>query len=140
MNHPWNIAMSVCWRYGRRGAFQYIPDKNRFDPPELITPGVLFVKQAGWDIKAEGAPRNPSPIPNGAKVDLVMTHGPPYSHLDPVKGAKGEGCPHLLVAVERASPQLHAFGRTLEVSRAHSPALVRSPDADPFPRGGAPRS
>jgi hypothetical protein len=124
----------------RRWAFQYDPVKNHFDPPGLIPRGEMFIKQGGWNVEAEDSKRNLKPIPIGAKVDIVMSHGPPYSHLDPVpvEGAKNEGCPHLLVAVERANPQLHAFGRTLEVSRTHPTARVRCPD--PFPRGGAPRS
>jgi Icc-related predicted phosphoesterase len=44
-------------------------------------------------------------------VDILVTHGPPYSILDRSPGAlHPAGCPQLLEAVTRLKPKLHVFG------------------------------
>lgn len=61
------------------------------------------------------------PSPNGpcasshmpSNVDIVMTHGPPYSILDQVDG-ENLGCPGLLRGVSRARPLMHCFGHIHE--------------------------
>lgn len=40
-------------------------------------------------------------------VDVVLTHGPPYGHLD---GALRAGCPYLAEAVAEARPRLVVYG------------------------------
>lgn len=52
-----------------------------------------------------------NPIPSG--VDIVMTHGPPYSILDQVD-SQNLGCPNLLYAVSRIKPLIHCFGHIHE--------------------------
>lgn len=52
------------------------------------------------------------PIPSSG-IDIIMTHGPPYSILDQVDGQK-LGCRHLLAAVSRARPLMHCFGHIHE--------------------------
>jgi len=44
-------------------------------------------------------------------VDILVTHGPPYGHLDttPVN-THPSGCPELLRAVSKLKPRLHLFG------------------------------
>jgi hypothetical protein len=128
--------MSNVWSDSERCAFQYAPKRSRFDPPELIAPKVPFPTQAGWYIEAEKPDKNPNPIPNDAIVDVVMTNTPPYRHLDPSLGqdAYPRGCPHLLFAVERAAPKLHAFGRVIDVSLRRL-FLVSAHSS----RGGVPR-
>jgi hypothetical protein len=103
-------------------AFQYEGHYNRFDPPELIQPGEPFIKLTRNKTKPAGPETNPNPIPNGAMVDLVMTHSPPYDHLDNANDRKPRGCPHLLVAVDRVKPKIHAFGHVCDVSRANHPS------------------
>jgi len=45
----------------------------------------------------------------------MMTHGPPLHVLDTtIHGNKDVGCPHLLRAVSRARPRIHAFGHIHE--------------------------
>lgn len=55
------------------------------------------------------------PIPND--VDIIMTHGPPYTIRDN-SVQEGEvlqlGCPALLRATTRAKPKLHCFGHIHE--------------------------
>jgi Icc-related predicted phosphoesterase len=51
------------------------------------------------------------PIPSG--IDIVMTHGPPYSILDQVD-RQSLGCHNLLRAVGRVRPFLHCFGHIHE--------------------------
>ena len=57
-------------------------------------------------------------LPEG--VDVLITHGPPYDHLDPTSKGDKAGCPHLLRAVMRTRPLLHCFGHIHEaVSYTH---------------------
>jgi Icc-related predicted phosphoesterase len=56
------------------------------------------------------------PIPNDQDIDIVMTHGPLYDHLDKTHDRLNVGCPQLLQAIERVRPRLHCFGHIHEVS------------------------
>ena len=48
-------------------------------------------------------------IPAG--TDLVITHGPPFGILDAAGSGNGhQGCAHLLTAIRRVRPAVHAFG------------------------------
>jgi predicted phosphohydrolase len=48
-------------------------------------------------------------IPDG--LDILVTHGPPYSILDrSPRALHHAGCPQLLEAVSRLKPKLHVFG------------------------------
>ncbi|KAI5370243.1 Putative calcineurin-like phosphoesterase domain, ApaH type, metallo-dependent phosphatase [Septoria linicola] len=58
-----------------------------------------------------------SPIPSRSDVtpvDIIMTHGPPLARLDRTHTGQHVGCPHLLRAVMRCRPRLHAFGHIHE--------------------------
>jgi hypothetical protein len=78
-------------------AFKYEHDEDRFNPPVAVS-----------RFKA------PNPIPSFPAVDILMTHGPPFTRLDRVLSKQQVGCPHLLRAVERARPLLHCFGHIHE--------------------------
>ncbi|KAH8812195.1 ser/Thr protein phosphatase family protein-like protein [Xylogone sp. PMI_703] len=69
-------------------AFPYEPEVDRFNSTEAA-----------------------NPIPRS--VDVVMTHGPPYSILDQVDN-QNLGCPNLLRAVGRVRPLMHCFGHIHE--------------------------
>jgi Icc-related predicted phosphoesterase len=76
-------------------AFPYQPQEDRFnDSNQTIRTSIAT-----------------NPIPSG--VDIVMTHGPPYSILDQVDG-QNLGCPNLLRAVSRTKPLMHCFGHIHE--------------------------
>jgi Icc-related predicted phosphoesterase len=47
-------------------------------------------------------------IPAG--IDVLVTHGPPFSVLDSAPDGTHAGCRELLETVERVSPRLHVFG------------------------------
>ncbi|KAJ5646830.1 hypothetical protein N7490_003202 [Penicillium lividum] len=49
-------------------------------------------------------------LPDG--IDVLITHGPPLSHLDLLKF----GCPYLLQTLWRVRPRLHVFGHIHEGS------------------------
>lgn len=49
-------------------------------------------------------------VPDG--IDVLITHGPPFVHLDLLKW----GCPHLLQTLWRVQPRLHVFGHIHEGS------------------------
>ncbi|KAJ5994051.1 hypothetical protein N7451_009775 [Penicillium sp. IBT 35674x] len=46
------------------------------------------------------------------RIDILITHGPPFGHLDLLK----LGCPHLLRTLWRVRPRLHVFGHIHEGS------------------------
>jgi hypothetical protein len=86
-------------------AFNYPHYEDRWNPPHLI-----------MDNHVTPAPnhRDPHPIPEGTQVDIVMTHGPPWMHLDECSSGTRAGCPHLLKALDRVRPKLHCFGHIHE--------------------------
>jgi hypothetical protein len=51
-----------------------------------------------------------SSAPDG--IDVLITHGPPFAHLDLLK----LGCPYLLQTLWRVRPRLHVFGHVHEGS------------------------
>lgn len=46
-------------------------------------------------------------------LDILVTHGPPYSILDDVSGSP-EGCPELFEMTKRLRPKHHFFGHIHE--------------------------
>lgn len=78
-------------------AFSYKALEDRFNDACQVAPDRISIAE--------------NPIPSG--VDIVITHGPPYSILDPSDG-DNLGCPNLLRAVSRARPLLHCFGHIHE--------------------------
>lgn len=68
-----------------------------------------------------------------------MTHGPPLGILDETNNNMNVGCPHLLRAVTRARPRIHAFGHIHEawgadfgVWKKHYPDLSPQSAERPF--------
>ncbi|KAF2435712.1 ser/Thr protein phosphatase family protein [Tothia fuscella] len=93
-------------------AFNYPKNEDRWNPPHLV-----HAEPSGPFKNAYPAPEknDPHPIPEGTTVDVMMTHGPPWMHLD--KCARDDyraGCPHLLRALDRVRPRLHCFGHIHE--------------------------
>lgn len=86
-------------------AFAYKRNEDRFNLPSL------FRKMSAR------APDNP--VPNHPQIDIMITHGPPRGILD-VVGSEARrmkssvGCQHLLRAVQRCKPRVHAFGHIHE--------------------------
>ncbi|KAJ9614619.1 hypothetical protein H2200_002756 [Cladophialophora chaetospira] len=83
-------------------AFGYPRSEDRYNlPPQRTSTSV---------------PKNP--VPDHGEVDVMITHGPPRGILDLNwnHGKVGEncGCEHLLRAVERCRPKIHAFGHIHE--------------------------
>ncbi|KKY13649.1 putative ser thr protein phosphatase family protein [Diplodia seriata] len=81
-------------------AFNYDHDNDRWNPPHLSAPDAVNVAV--------------NPLPEHWQPDVVMTHGPPKNRLDSTNTGLAVGCPHLLRAVERARPRLHAWGHIHE--------------------------
>jgi Icc-related predicted phosphoesterase len=63
---------------------------------------MAFNLQRGQDLKAKW-----DLIPED--TDVLITHGPPYGHLDTIQGFS-QGCQDLLTAVEYVKPKFHVFG------------------------------
>jgi Icc-related predicted phosphoesterase len=86
-------------------AFAYERDEDRFNPSSAVQ-----------RLMGSGAA---NPIPSHPEIDIMVTHGPPYGILDSVAGVSQRmqssvGCQHLLRAVKRCKPRLHAFGHIHE--------------------------
>ena len=71
-------------------AFQYQHFEDRYNNANQVLPKTTSIGM--------------NPIPTTG-IDIVMTHGPPYSILD-----NKRGCRNLLRAVSRARPLMHCFG------------------------------
>lgn len=94
-------------------AFNYPHREDRFNPEGII--GTASKDPKTGDIIILAPPeRDPHPIPEGELVDIMITHGPPWKHLDLCKSGDRAGCPHLLRALERVRPRLHCFGHIHE--------------------------
>jgi hypothetical protein len=108
-------------------AFNYKHNEDRWNPPNLISkePYLKDEKQA-----VVLPLRDPHPIPKDAKVDIMMTHGPPWMHLDHCDSGYKAGCPQLLQALNRVRPLMHCFGHIHEAWGAErvtwNPSLARS--------------
>jgi len=86
-------------------AFAYPRTEDRFNPPSVAE-----------RLLGRGAA---NPIPSHPQIDIMVTHGPPFGILDSVVGFgsrmnSSAGCRHLLRAVKRCKPRLHAFGHIHE--------------------------
>jgi hypothetical protein len=86
-------------------AFAYERDEDRFNPISADQ------NRLGRTVA--------NPIPSHPQIDIMVTHGPPYGILDSVGGVSARmkssvGCKHLLRAVKRCKPRLHAFGHIHE--------------------------
>lgn len=82
-------------------AFPYHRNEDRFNPQG---------SQVGRQTKCIAQ----NPIPTFPGVDIVMTHGPPQSHLGTTTTGFDAGCKSLLHALRRAKPRLHCFGHIHE--------------------------
>jgi Icc-related predicted phosphoesterase len=69
--------------------------------------GLAFNRERGADIA-----RHWAMIPAG--TDVLITHGPPYRHLDAIGGFDHGGCEMLRRRVVEIGPQLHVFGHLHE--------------------------
>lgn len=85
-------------------AFSYEPNEDRFNSAEQASPTRRSIATR--------------PIPAG--VDIVMTHGPPFSILDQADH-QNLGCPNLLRAISRTRPLMHCFGH---IHEGHGANLV----------------
>jgi hypothetical protein len=109
-------------------AFNYEHHEDRWNPPHLISqidnpkPPKRSWHQTPKDQEIQleksrriiPATRDPHPIPEDTHVDIIMTHGPAWKHLDRCESGDFAGCPQLLQALERVRPQLHVFGHIHE--------------------------
>lgn len=92
-------------------AFNYAHNEDRWNPEELIS-SEPYLKDSSKKIVPPLRPGNP--IPKDANVDIMVTHGPPWKHLDRTTSGVMAGCPNLLRALDRVRPRLHCFGHIHE--------------------------
>jgi hypothetical protein len=92
-------------------AFNYAHHEDRWNPEELISTEP-FLKNPSEKVVPPLRPGNP--IPKNATVDIMITHGPPWKHLDRTTSGEMAGCPNLLRALDRVRPRLHCFGHIHE--------------------------
>ena len=53
------------------------------------------------------------------KVDILITHGPPYGYLDTNKEGEMLGCKYLLKYIEKVQPKVHVWGHIHEAYGSH---------------------
>lgn len=78
-------------------AFNYQRSTDRFNPSTKVAPFEA-----------------PNPVPSWPKIDIMLTHGPPYGILDTTWQDEQVGCENLARAVQRCRPRLHCFGHIHE--------------------------
>lgn len=89
--------------------FPYQRGEDRFNPADVSFSDAQNIARA--PVKSfSHSPDSP--------IDIMITHGPPWGHLDEVPQRNGTvlnvGCSHLLRAVMRARPLIHCFGHIHE--------------------------
>jgi Icc-related predicted phosphoesterase len=94
-------------------AFNYAHNEDRWNPPELISKEP-FLKDRSQKVVPPAQPGHYIPSDD---VDIIMTHGPPWQHLDQTSRGIFAGCPQLLQALDRVRPRLHCFGHIHEVNQ-----------------------
>ncbi|ORX46475.1 Metallo-dependent phosphatase [Hesseltinella vesiculosa] len=57
-------------------------------------------------------------MPEG--IDILVTHGPAYDHLDQTRRGIKAGCPHLADRIRHVRPKVHVFGH---IHEAHGHAV-----------------
>jgi hypothetical protein len=92
-------------------AFNYDHNEDRWNPPHLISKEP-YLRDPSQKVVPPKKPGHP--IPENAKVDIMLTHGPPWRHLDTIASGDSVGCPQLLQALDRIRPRLHCFGHIHE--------------------------
>jgi hypothetical protein len=113
-------------------AFNYPLTEDRWNPEHLIKQCPDLVPEG---VGAPAEKNKGVPIPDGAVVDVLITHGPPKGHLDKTATGFGAGCPHLLAALDRVRPRLHCFGHIHEAWGAEI-IKWRTEGEDPGENGG----
>lgn len=78
-------------------AFNYHRSTDRFNPSTKV-----------------GSFQAQNPVPSWPKIDIMLTHGPPYGILDTTWQDEQVGCENLARAVQRCRPRLHCFGHIHE--------------------------
>ncbi|PSK36140.1 hypothetical protein B9Z65_5955 [Elsinoe australis] len=92
-------------------AFAYQKNEDRFNAPEHSLSDATNIATHPVD-PAPGATHGRSNTIS--EIDIMVTHGPPYGRLDFTTHGMKVGCPHLLAAVSRVRPKIHAFGHIHE--------------------------
>lgn len=112
-------------------AFNYPHHEDRWNPPHLVSSAPSAMSRRLPPTVPAPPERDPHPIPENTDIDIVMTHGPPYKHLDRTSGGHDAGCPHLLAALDRVRPRLACFGHIHEGWGADRVVWKQRQDASP---------
>lgn len=121
-------------------AFAYEKYQDRFNAPGTslsdaenisVDPLVLPPAHSAHDTAAPSAGVNlaaePSTPGSTPAIDIMLTHGPPYSRRDVALDGNSVGCPHTLAALARFRPRLHCFGHIHEGAGAENIHWSRVP-------------
>jgi len=87
-----------------------------------------FNLQRGFEIRAKW-----DLIPEN--TDILITHGPPFSHGDQTSGGEQVGCTDLLEVIEKIKPKMHVFGHIHEgygLTRNESTIFINASICDEF--------
>lgn len=107
----WYVSIPAKLRIFVAGNHDMIFDEQPEYARSLVPDGVLLLENDGVDfdgihiqsVVARPYLKAPISLPEG--IDILVTHGPAYSHLD-----RGIGDKDLFLAISKARPKYHIFG------------------------------
>ncbi|KAG8709104.1 hypothetical protein FRC08_018538 [Ceratobasidium sp. 394] len=95
--------------------------RNPAEDPEIDWPalGIIYLEHSAAQImypQAHLLPERAQAVWESIPLDtdILITHGPPFNHLDMTTRGKSCGCPALLDRMWRVQPLLHVFGHIHE--------------------------
>lgn len=111
----WYVSIPAKLRIFVAGNHDMVFDEQPEYARGLVPKGVLLLENDGIDfdgirihsIAARPYLKAPVTLPEG--IDILVTHGPAYGHLD-----RGTGDKDLFLAIAKARPKYHIFGHVHE--------------------------
>lgn len=111
----WYVSIPAKLRIFIAGNHDMVFDEQPEYARSLVPKGVLLLENDGVDFdgicihSVVARPYLKEPITLPEDIDILITHGPAYSHLD-----RGTGDKDLFLAIAQARPKYHIFGHVHE--------------------------
>ena len=111
----WYVSIPAKLRIFVAGNHDMVFDEQPEYARSLVPKGVLLLENDGVDfdgIRIHSVVARPylkAPVTLPEDIDILITHGPAYSHLD-----RGTGDKDLFLAIAQARPKYHIFGHVHE--------------------------
>lgn len=111
----WYVSIQAKLRIFVAGNHDMVFDEQPEYARSLVPEDVMLLENDGVDfdgIRIHSVAARPylkAPVPLPENIDVLVTHGPAYSHLD-----RGTGDKDLFLAIAKARPKYHIFGHVHE--------------------------